>query len=61
MKITTMGLDLAKNVFQVYGGDEGGKQAVSKTLKRHQARTTPSRCSIAPAIMGRFATPPDPP
>jgi hypothetical protein len=30
MKITTVGLDLAKNVFQVHGADERGK-AVSKT------------------------------
>ncbi len=36
MKITTIGLDLAKTVFQVHGVDETGKQVVSKALKRAQ-------------------------
>ena len=30
MKITTVGLDLAKNVFQVHGIDERGKVALKK-------------------------------
>lgn len=36
MKITTVGLDLAKNVFQVHGVDERGKAVLRKTLKRAQ-------------------------
>jgi transposase len=36
MKITTIGLDLAKNVFQVHGVDECGKTALKKQLKRDQ-------------------------
>lgn len=36
MKITTVGLDLAKNVFQVHGADERGKAVLRKTLKRGQ-------------------------
>ncbi|HLF96868.1 MAG TPA: IS110 family transposase [Methylococcaceae bacterium] len=36
MKITTVGLDLAKNVFQVHGVDEKGKAVLKKTLKRAQ-------------------------
>lgn len=36
MKITTIGLDLAKNVFQVHGVDEHGKAVLRKTLKRAQ-------------------------
>jgi transposase len=36
MKITTIGLDLAKNVFQVHGVDERGKPVVRKQLKRAQ-------------------------
>jgi transposase len=36
MKITTVGLDLAKNLFQVHGVDERGKAAVKKQLKRGQ-------------------------
>jgi transposase len=34
MKITTVGIDLAKNVFQVHGVDEQGKAVLRKQLKR---------------------------
>jgi transposase len=34
MKITTVGIDLAKNVFQIHGVDERGKAVVRKQLKR---------------------------
>lgn len=34
MKITTVGIDLAKNVFQVHGVDERGKAVLRKQLKR---------------------------
>ena len=36
MKIITIGLDLAKNVFQVHGVAEGGEVVVRKTLRRRQ-------------------------
>ncbi len=36
MKITTVGLDLAKNVFQIHGIDEGGEVVVRKALRRRQ-------------------------
>ena len=36
MKITTIGIDLAKNVMQVHGVDERGKTALRKQLKREQ-------------------------
>ena len=36
MKITTMGIDLAKNVFQVHGVDQRGKAVVRKRLRRNQ-------------------------
>lgn len=36
MKITTVGIDLAKNVFQVHGVDEAGKKVWNKQLKREQ-------------------------
>ncbi len=32
MKITTVGIDLAKNVFQVHGVDERGKAVLRKRL-----------------------------
>jgi len=34
MKITTTGIDLAKNIFQVHGVDERGKAVLRKQLKR---------------------------
>jgi transposase len=36
MKITTIGIDLAKNVFQVHGVDERGKTVLCKQLRRTQ-------------------------
>jgi transposase len=34
MKVTTIGIDLAKNVFQLHGVDERGKTVLRKALKR---------------------------
>ena len=36
MKMTTVGIDLAKNVIQVHGVDERGKAVLRKPLKREQ-------------------------
>ena len=36
MKITTVGIDLAKNVVQIHAVDERGKTALKKQLKRGQ-------------------------
>ena len=36
MNITTIGIDLAKNVFQVHGVDERGRTVMKKQLKRDQ-------------------------
>lgn len=36
MKITTVGIDLAKNVFQVHGIDQRGKSVINRRLKRKQ-------------------------
>ena len=36
MQITTIGLDLAKNVFQVHGFDATGQAVVRKSLRRSQ-------------------------
>ena len=38
MKVTTIGIDLAKTVFQVHGVDGCGKPVVSKLLRRKQVR-----------------------
>ncbi len=34
MKITTIGIDLAKTIFQIHGVDQYGKTIVRKQLKR---------------------------
>ncbi|MBC8741909.1 IS110 family transposase [Paraburkholderia sp. UCT31] len=39
MNVTTVGIDLAKNVFQVHGVNEHGKPVLTKQLKRHQMAT----------------------
>ncbi len=36
MNITTVGIDLAKNIFQVHGVDERGKPLLRNSLKRSQ-------------------------
>jgi transposase len=35
-EITTVGLDLAKNVFQVHGADSSGRAVLRKKLRRAQ-------------------------
>jgi transposase len=39
MTLTTVGIDLAKNVFQVHGIDEHGRVLVKKQLRRDQVAT----------------------
>ena len=50
MKITTVGIDLAKNVFQVHGVDEGGKVVLKKSLKRTQV--VPFFANLEPCRIG---------
>jgi len=50
MEITTIGLDLAKNVFQVHGADRHGKPQLSRQLRRRQVRAFFARlkpCQVA--------------
>jgi transposase len=53
MKITTVGLDLAKHVFQVHGADERGKPVQRKTLKR--AQVLPHFGNLPPCLIGMEA------
>lgn len=46
MKITTIGIDLAKSVFQVHGVDSSGKAILKKQLKRNQ--TTAFFAALSP-------------
>ena len=36
MQVTTIGLDIAKNVFQVHGVDAAGKTVITRQLRRGQ-------------------------
>lgn len=36
MKVTTVGIDLTKQVFQIHGIDEYGKAVIKKQLRRAQ-------------------------
>ncbi len=50
MQITTIGLDLAKNVFQVHGVNERGKAVLRKQLKRDQV--APFFANLPPCLVG---------
>lgn len=53
MKITTIGLDLAKVVFQIHGVDERGKVAAHKQLKR--AEMSKYFANLEPCLIGMEA------
>lgn len=50
MEISTIGLDLAKTVFQVHGVDATGEVVVRKTLRR--AQVLPFFAKLAPCLVG---------
>ena len=52
-QITTIGLDLAKNVFQVHGVDAAGKVVVRKQLRR--AEVLRFFAAVAPCLVGMEA------
>ena len=53
MKITTIGIDLAKHVLQVHGVDAHGKVQLKKTLKRDQM--LPFFANLSPCLIGMEA------
>ncbi len=53
MKITTIGIDLAKNVFQVHGVDARGKTVLNKPLKR--AQMAAFFANLPPCLVGMEA------
>src|SRR4249920_2804880 len=53
MQIATIGLDIAKNVFQVHGIDAAEKVVVRKQLRRKQL--IPFFESLAPCLVGMEA------
>ena len=53
MKITTVGIDLAKNVFQLHAVDERGKAVLRRQLRREQV--TAFFVNLAPCLIGMEA------
>jgi transposase len=53
MNITTIGLDLAKSVFQVHGVDDRGKVVLRKALKRTEVLKVLS--ALPPCLVGMEA------
>ena len=53
MKITTLGIDLAKNVFQLHGVDERGKAVLRRQLRREQI--VAFFVNLAPCLVGMEA------
>ncbi len=53
MKVTTIGIDIAKNVFQVHGVDEQGRVVLRKALRRAQMMTFFS--NLPPCLIGMEA------
>jgi len=50
MQITTIGLDLAKNVFQIHGADATSLVLVRKSLRRSQM--LPFFAKLPPCLVG---------
>jgi len=50
MQVTTIGLDLAKNVFQVHGINENGEVAFNRALRRGQVLAFFER--LEPSLIG---------
>jgi transposase len=53
MKITTIGIDLAKTVFQVHGVDKPGKAGLRKQLKRKEVLSF--FANLEPCLIGMEA------
>ena len=53
MKITTIGIDLAKHILQVHGVDQHGNTAVQKPLKRQEV--LPYFAQLDPCLIGMEA------
>ena len=52
-KITIIGLDLAKNVFQLHGADQSGKAVLRKKLRRDQV--LPFLSTLPPCVVAMEA------
>ena len=65
MQVSTIGVDLAKNVFQVHGVDSAGKVVITRQLRRKQVIDFFSKIPLAwsawkpaePLIIGHVKSP----
>ena len=59
-EVSTIGLDLAKNVFRVHGADASGAVLVRKKLRRAQPLRPPAReglsNKISPSVLAPAST-----
>src|SRR5215831_12218008 len=55
MEVTTLGIDLAKNLFQLHGVDERGHVVLSRRVKRSQLAEAVA--SLPPCVIGMEACP----
>src|SRR3989344_8481172 len=53
MNVTTLGIDLAKNVFQLHGGNRQGKTVLAKKVTRSKLRETVA--NLPPCLIGMEA------
>ena len=53
MHITTLGIDVAKNVFQLHGVDARGRAVLSRRVKRQQLLDTVA--NLPPCVIGMEA------
>ena len=53
MQITAVGIDLAKNVFQIHGANEHGKAVLREQLRREQM--APFFANLPPCLVGMEA------
>jgi transposase len=53
MHTTTLGIDVAKNVFQLHGVDARGRAVLSRRVKRSQLMDTVA--SLPPCVIGMEA------
>jgi transposase len=51
MKVRTLGIDLAKNVFLVHGVDSQGKTVVQRELRRRQVVPFMEAASTLPSVV----------
>ena len=52
MHVNTIGVDLAKNVFQIHGVDSAGKVVITRQLRRKQVLDFFSKISRLPSRYG---------